>query len=83
MLANSEHTGTVVRWAAAFALGEIIKINTTFNKELLPAIDSILKREDQDSIKKVYQKALKEINVKNNSSCKNIWSSVYFDYSHG
>lgn len=64
LLSNSEHTGTVVRWAAAFALGEIIKLNTQLNKELLPAIDAIIKREDRDSIKKVYQKALKEMNVK-------------------
>lgn len=64
LLSNSEHTGTVVRWAAAFALGEIIKLNTSLNKELLPAIDSIMKREERESIKKVYLKALKEMNVK-------------------
>lgn len=64
LLTNSEHTGTVVRWSAAFALGEIAKLNTKLNKELLPAIDSIVKREERNSIKKVYEKALKEIKAK-------------------
>ena len=36
ILINSENEGTVVRWAAAFALGEIAKLNTKLNKELLP-----------------------------------------------
>ncbi|MGD0711354.1 MAG: HEAT repeat domain-containing protein [Bacteroidales bacterium] len=61
LLTNSEHTGTVVRWAAAFALGEILKLNTKLNKELLPAVDAIILREDRNSIKKVYQIAVKEI----------------------
>lgn len=65
LLTNSEHTGTVVRWAAAFALSEILKLNTKLNKELLPAVDSIIKREDRDSIKKIYQKALKDMAAKN------------------
>lgn len=64
LLTNSEHSGTVVRWAAAYALGEIIKLNTVLNKELLPAADAIIKREDRDSIKKIYQKALKTLAAK-------------------
>lgn len=64
LLTNSEYPGTVVRWSAAFALSEIVKLNTKINKELLPAVDSILKREEEASIKKFYQKALKEIEKK-------------------
>ncbi|MGE5479839.1 MAG: HEAT repeat domain-containing protein [Chloroflexota bacterium] len=61
LLTNTEHDGTVVRWSAAYALGEIAKLKTPLNEELLPAIDAILAREEKNSIRKVYEKALKEI----------------------
>ena len=60
LLTNSEHEGTVVRWSAAFALGEILKLNTKLNKELLPDIESIIKREEKNSIKKIYLDAIKK-----------------------
>ena len=34
LLVNTEHDGTVVRWSAAFALGEILKLKTKHNKLL-------------------------------------------------
>ena len=61
LLTNTEYSGTVVRWSAAFALGEIIKLKTTRNKDLVPAIEVILKREEDNAIKKIYQAALKKI----------------------
>lgn len=61
LLTNSEYDGTVVRWAAAFALGEIVKLKTKHNKDLIPAIEVIIKREPGNAIKKIYQKALKKI----------------------
>ncbi len=61
LLYNSEHEGTVVRWSAAFALGQIIKMNTSLNIELIPAIESICKREEQNSIRKIYLDALKKV----------------------
>jgi hypothetical protein len=64
LLVNSEHSGTVVRWSAAFALGEIIKLNTGINKELLPAVESICKREEKNSIKKIYLDAIKKSKTK-------------------
>ena len=60
LLVNTEHDGTVVRWSAAFALGQIIKIKTTRNKNLIPAIESICGREKKNSIKKIYLEALKK-----------------------
>lgn len=60
LIQNAEHTGTVVRWSAAFALGEILKLNTSLNKELLPKIDSLCKKEEKNSIKKIYLSALKK-----------------------
>lgn len=60
LLVNTEHSGTVVRWAAAFALGEILKLKTRANQELLPAVEAICKREEKNSIRKIYQAALKK-----------------------
>jgi HEAT repeat protein len=63
LLVNSEHSGTVVRWSAAFALGRIIKLNSTLNKELIPAVESICNREEKNSIRKIYQEALKKSKI--------------------
>lgn len=60
LLTNSEYSGTVVRWSAAFALGEIVKLKTKRNKDLIPAIESIIKRDEDNAIKKIYQAALKK-----------------------
>lgn len=60
LLINTEHTGTVVRWSAAFALAQIIKLKTPINKELIPAIESICEREEKNSIKKIYLEGLKK-----------------------
>lgn len=61
LLVNTEHTGTVVRWSAAFALAQIIKLKTSVNKELIPAIESIIEREEKNSIKKIYLEGLKKV----------------------
>jgi hypothetical protein len=61
LLVNSGHEGTVVRWSAAFALGEILKLKTKHNKNLLPAIEAICNREEKNSIKKIYLAAIKKI----------------------
>lgn len=61
LLNNSEHEGTVVRWSAAFALGEILKLKTRHNKQLLPAVEAIVQREEKNSIKKIYLDAIKKI----------------------
>ncbi len=62
LLTNSEYDGTVVRWATAFALGEILKLKTKHNKDLLPAIEAIYKREADTAIKKKYLDAIKKTN---------------------
>ena len=63
LLHNTEHPGTVVRWSAAMALGEIIKLKTVVNKNLLPAVNAILQREEKNSVKKIYLAALKKANI--------------------
>ena len=60
LLSNSEHSGTVVRWSAALALGEILKLNTSHNVNLKPALEALCDREEKNSIKKIYQSALKK-----------------------
>ena len=60
LLTNATHDGTVVRWAAAFALGEILKIHTKHNKDLLPAVDGICGKEQNNGVKKKYLDAIKK-----------------------
>jgi HEAT repeat protein len=60
LLINAEDDGTVVRWAAAFALGEILKLKTKHNKTLLPAIEALCNREKDNAIKKKYLDAIKK-----------------------
>lgn len=68
LLTNTEYSGTVVRWSAAFALGEIVKLKTKHNKDLIPAIEAIIKRDEDNAIKKIYQKALKKIAAQRNNN---------------
>ena len=60
LLENTEHEGTVVRWSAAFALGEILKLKTALNSTLLPALEAISERDDKNSIRKIYLDAIKK-----------------------
>lgn len=60
LLDNSEHEGTVVRWSAAYALGEILKLKTKHHTNLIPALEAICKREEKNSIRKIYLDAIKK-----------------------
>ncbi|MDW9382552.1 hypothetical protein [Chryseobacterium sp. JV558] len=60
LLGNTKHEGTVVRWSAAFALGEILKLKTPHNSTLLPALEDISEKEEKNSIKKIYLDAIKK-----------------------
>jgi hypothetical protein len=61
LLVNTEHEGTVVRWSAAYALGEILKLKTAHNTGLIPAVEAICQREEKNSIRKIYQAAFKAL----------------------
>ena len=61
LLDNTENDGTVVRWSAAYALSEILKLKTAINSHLIPAAETIAAREEKNSIKKIYLEALKKI----------------------
>ena len=60
LLDNTEYPGNVVRWSAAGALSKIIQCKTAINKDLIPAIEAIEKREADNAIKKIYQQGLKK-----------------------
>lgn len=60
LLANTENQGTVVRWATAFALAEILKLKTSLNTTLVAAIENIYKNEADNGVKKKYLEGLKK-----------------------
>jgi len=59
LLENTEHSGTVVRWSAAFALTEIYKKNEKYRNILANAFEGIMNLEEKNSILKFYKNALK------------------------
>ena len=61
LLTNSEYDGTVVRWATAYALGEILSLKTKHNTYLLPTIEAICGREEENGVRKKYLAAIKKI----------------------
>jgi HEAT repeat protein len=61
LLINTKDNGTVVRWATAFALGEILKQKTKHNKDLLPILETICENEQDHAIKKKYSEAIRKI----------------------
>lgn len=61
LLLNAENTGTVVRWASAYALAEILKLKTGHNQKLLPRIEMLCDKEEDNGVKKKYLDALKKI----------------------
>jgi hypothetical protein len=61
LLRNAENTGTVVRWATAYALAEILKLKTENNSKLLPEIESLCEKEQDNGVKKKYLDALRKV----------------------
>jgi hypothetical protein len=61
LLDNTNHTGTVVRWSAALALGEILKLKTKYNTDLLPALEVLAKKEGDTGVKNKYLEAIRKV----------------------
>lgn len=61
LLPNAENEGTVVRWASAYALAEILKLKTNDSKTLLPKLRLLCEKEENNGVRKKYQDALKQI----------------------
>ena len=61
LLENLKDKSTVVRWCAAFTLTEIAKYNSKKQTELVEKFQKFLITEQNNGVKNVYIKALKEI----------------------
>ncbi len=61
LLLNTTNNGTVVRWATAYALAEILKLKNIINTTLLPKILVLIENEEDNGVKKKYLYALKKI----------------------
>jgi hypothetical protein len=61
LLENASYEGTVVRWSAALALGKIMELKTKHNENILKEIPKLLKKEDKNNIKKMYEEAIRKI----------------------
>lgn len=61
LLRSTIDEGTVVRWSMAFALGEILKLNLHYNVYLVPKLNDICSKEEKNSIRQIYLKALKKV----------------------
>lgn len=55
----------VIRWCAAYALSEIAKNSTKAQKELVPRMKEIAKKEKNSGVKAVHLKALQRFEPKN------------------
>lgn len=61
LLRQAANNGTVVRWAAASALAEILKLKTAQYTELLPKIETLCAHEADNGVKKKYLDAIKKV----------------------
>ena len=61
LLKNAAHDGTVVRWATAYALAQILKLKMDVNKKLLPELEVLCQNEEDNGVKKKYLDAIKRV----------------------
>jgi len=61
LLGNLKDRSTVVRWCAAYALAEIARYNTGKQRELVEKPNSLIGIEQNNGVRNVYIKALKDI----------------------
>ena len=60
LLDNSSNEGTVIRWAAAYALSRIITTDRYVQSELYDKLTDISNKEEDNAIRNQYLKALKK-----------------------
>lgn len=68
LILNANDKGTVVRWATAYALGEILKLKTKHHNELLNTLEALCDTEDNNGVKKKYLEALKVVRKKQSAT---------------
>jgi HEAT repeat protein len=59
---GDEENSTVIRWCAAYSLGEIARYNPAARKKLIPVFEDLINQEQNTGVKNVYIKAMKAIN---------------------
>lgn len=66
-----------MRWSAAFDLTEIAKSSQDSQKELVPKFNKILKREDNNGVRNIYMKYLKQLDRKSTVPKKKLGSLIF------
>lgn len=61
LLPNAKNKGTVVRWATAYALAEILKLKIENYQDLLSKIEALSENEEDNGVKNKYLDALKKV----------------------
>lgn len=61
LMRNAMHTGTVVRWSSAFALGEILIADAGRTPSLLRDIEELSEGEENSGVQKKYLAAIEKI----------------------
>lgn len=61
LLNNAESERVVVRWASAYALGEILKLRTKHNRQLLSTLQALADKESDNGVRKKYLEAIKKV----------------------
>jgi hypothetical protein len=59
LMKNTTYDGTVVRWSTAYAFASILKTGSEESKAIIPELKKVVNNEEKNSIKKIYEKALK------------------------
>ena len=63
LLLNIPGGGTVVRWACAYALAEILKLATDHNKLLVPKVKELCEQEEDNGVRNKYLAAFKKLKI--------------------
>jgi len=61
LMENTKDKSTVVRWCAAFGLAGIAKHNINIQEELVKKFEELIEKEQNNGVRNVYLKTLKEI----------------------
>lgn len=65
LIGNIGNEGTVVRWSTACALAAIAKYNKKAQEQLVPLFEEQLEKEENNGVRKIYEKALKLLSKRN------------------
>lgn len=65
LIGNIGNEGTVVRWSTAYALTAIAKHNKKASEQLATLFEEQLEKEENNGVRKIYEKALKSLMKQN------------------